>query len=34
MNLNDNIKKILVTQEEIEKRCIELAKELDKDYCD
>lgn len=32
MNLNNDIKKILVTNEEIEKRCKELAAEIDKDY--
>ena len=34
MNLNNNIKKILVTNEQIEKRCMELAKEIDRDYED
>ena len=32
MNINNDIKKILVTNEQIEARCKELAAEIDKDY--
>ena len=34
MNLNNHIEKILVTNEQIEARCKELALEIDKDYAD
>lgn len=34
MNLNNDIKKILVTNEQIEARCKELAEEIDKEYAD
>lgn len=32
MNIHNDIEKVLVSNEEIEKRCASLAKELDKDY--
>ncbi len=34
MNLNNDIKQILITNEQIEARCKELAEEIDKDYAD
>ena len=34
MNLNNDIKKILVTEEQIKARCKELGEEINKDYAD